>query len=61
MKEGKNIDVFTQTFATHPLLITVDELKILIGYKSGKKPPSKENKPEMITRWNNVKDKDTSK
>ena len=57
-KEGKNIDVFTQNFVTHPLLITVHELKTLIEYKSGRNAPCKckENKPELITRWNNVKD-----
>ena len=59
-KEGKNIDVFAQNFVTHPLLITVDELKILIEYKSGKNAPSKENKPALITRWNNVKNNDTN-
>ena len=41
-------------------MITVGELKILIEYKSGKNAPSKENKPALITRWNNVKNNDTN-
>ena len=43
-------------------MITVHELKTLIEYKSGRNAPCKckENKPELITQWNIVKDNDIS-
>jgi len=54
------VDVFSHDFVAHPDSIKIDDLKLIIEYKSGKKPPSKHKKTQMIGTWMNIKHQDSN-
>ena len=54
------INVFAHNFDTNDKDIFVNELILLIYYKTGKKPPSKSNKTALKIRWNEVKNATTT-